>query len=105
MPTGVTSSDGSSDYDTSATYTRLYVVFGHQFESEAYDTPILRQNIENMFETAVQRFNASSRGHAPVKLKFNVLAAGYGEHLFNQIARGIIGADIAVLKRLISTPT
>lgn len=97
-PYGFTDEDWETVSRHKARADRLYVVFGHQFESEAYDTPILRQNIEHMFETAVQRFNASSRGHAPVKLKFNVLAAGYGEHLFNQIARGIIGADIAVFE-------
>jgi hypothetical protein len=75
---------------------RLYVVFGHQFDSASYDTAKLRKNIEKMFELAVQHFDANSRGHVHVKLKFDVLAAGYGEHLFNQIARGIIGADIAV---------
>jgi hypothetical protein len=32
----------------------------------------------------------------PVTLKFKVLGAGYGEHLFNEIARDIISADIAV---------
>jgi hypothetical protein len=29
-------------------------------------------------------------------LEFKSLAAGYGEHLFNKIARDIIGSDIAV---------
>jgi len=97
-PYGFTDEDWETVSRHKARADRLYVVFGHQFESEAYDTATLRQNIEKMFEGAVQRFNESSRGrgHVPVKLKFNVLAAGYGEHLFNQIARGIIGADIAV---------
>ena len=31
-----------------------------------------------------------------VSLHFQPLAAGYGEHLFNEIARDIISADIAV---------
>jgi len=31
-----------------------------------------------------------------VILDFRALAAGYGEHLFNEIARDIISADIAV---------
>jgi hypothetical protein len=51
-----------------------------------------------MFEAAVQRYNSGRRVQTPVKLKFSVLAAGYGEHLFNQIARGIIGSDIAVFE-------
>ncbi|GAG28732.1 unnamed protein product, partial [marine sediment metagenome] len=33
-----------------------------------------------------------------VQLDFNLLAAGYGEHLFNAIAREIIAADIAVFE-------
>ena len=34
----------------------------------------------------------------PVQLDFQSLAAGYGGHLFNKIARDIIGADIAVFE-------
>jgi len=77
---------------------RLYVVLGHQFSSSSYDTDLLRKNIEEMFEQAVARYNDRRRSTTPVKLKFSVLAAGYGEHLFNQIARGIIGADVAVFE-------
>lgn len=97
-PYGFTDEDWETVSRHKARADRLYVAFGHQFESKAYDTAKLRQNIEKLFERAVQRFNERSRGHGhdPVKLRFNVLAAGYGEHLFNQIARGIIGADIAV---------
>jgi hypothetical protein len=52
-----------------------------------------------MFEAAVQRYNNERRhGSAQITLKFTVLAAGYGEHLFNQIARDIIGSDIAVFE-------
>jgi hypothetical protein len=51
-----------------------------------------------MFELAVQRYNDGRRVTTSVKLKFSVLAAGYGEHLFNQIARGIIGSDVAVFE-------
>lgn len=95
-PYGFTDEDWETVSRHKARADRLYVVFGHQFESAAYDTVMLRQNVQKTFEAAVQRFNETSRGHVSVKLKFNVLAAGYGEHLFNQIARGIIGADIAV---------
>jgi hypothetical protein len=35
---------------------------------------------------------------AKISLEFKPLAAGYGEHLFNQITRDIIAADIAVFE-------
>jgi hypothetical protein len=50
-----------------------------------------------MFATAVAAHNESSRVHR-AKLEFQALAAGYGEHLFNKIARDIIAADIAVFE-------
>ena len=37
-------------------------------------------------------------GSLPAKLDFRPLAAGYGEHLFNEIARDIIASDIAVFE-------
>ena len=77
-PYGFTDEDWETVSRHKARADRLYVVFGHQFESEAYDTVKLRQNIQKTFEGAVQRFNERSRGQVPVKLKFSVLAAGYG---------------------------
>jgi hypothetical protein len=50
-----------------------------------------------MFEQAVNRYNAEKAG-ANIQLKFEPLHAGYGEHLFNQIARDIISSDIAVFE-------
>ncbi len=73
----------------------LYVVLGTQFESANYDTQALRTNIEVMFGTAIAAYRAQS-GDAQLSLRFIALAAGYGEHLFNEIARDIIGADVAV---------
>jgi hypothetical protein len=35
-------------------------------------------------------------GRPPVELDFRILKAGYGSHLFNEIAKDIIGADIAI---------
>lgn len=77
---------------------RLYVVLGHQFESTCYETAKLRHNVKEMFTKAVDHHNAKRRTTTPIELKFTVLAAGYGEHLFNDIARGIIGSDIAVFE-------
>ena len=33
-----------------------------------------------------------------IELRFERLSGGYGEHLFNEIARNIIGADVAVFE-------
>ena len=39
-----------------------------------------------------------TREARPFTLEHQELAAGYGEHLFNEIARDIIGADIALFE-------
>lgn len=76
---------------------RLYTVLGHQFKSDYFDSDALRNNIELMLRRAVDRYNAERHG-PPVNLSHRALSAGYGEHLFNDIARDIIGADIAVFE-------
>jgi hypothetical protein len=73
----------------------LYVVLGHQFASGHFVTDQLRTNVRQSFEQAVAEYNASPRA-IQAHLEFTALAAGYGEHLFNDIARDIISADIAV---------
>ena len=75
----------------------LRVVLGCQFVSEHYDSEELRVNVGKMFEQAVDSYNAS-RGALKTNLVYAPLAAGYGEHLFNEIARDIIAADIAVFE-------
>jgi hypothetical protein len=77
---------------------RLYVVLGHQFESTLYGSESLRDNVRKMFEQTVAQYNGRRRLGGPIKLKFAALGAGYGEHLFNQIARDIISSDIAVFE-------
>lgn len=74
---------------------QLIVVMGYQFHSPHYDPGQLQSNIKSMFNEAVVRYNASP-GALSTELSFRPLAAGYGEHLFNEIARDIISADIAV---------
>jgi len=74
---------------------RLYVVLGYQFQSDNYDSENLKRNIENMFSRAVDLYNKLP-GVIKCILDFHPLAAGYGEHLFNEIARDIIAADVAV---------
>lgn len=76
---------------------QLNVVLGYQFASAHYDSRRLRENVEAMFMTAVERYN-STPGAIRAVLSFRQLAAGYGEHLFNEIARDIIASDIAVFE-------
>jgi hypothetical protein len=73
----------------------LRVVFGCQFESQHYDLAILSSNLQSNLERAINEFNKKSNV-TKVALHFQQLTAGYGEHLFNEIAREIISADIAV---------
>jgi len=75
----------------------LYVVLGYQWKSKHFDSTELRRHIEDMFLKAVNDYN-NLPGSFPIRLDFQSLAAGYGEHLFNKIARDIIGADIAVFE-------
>ena len=75
----------------------LNVVLGYQFQSEHYDSESLKANIKAAFSNAVIAYNALP-GAIPASLDFRALSAGYGEHLFNQIARDIISADIAVFE-------
>ncbi len=77
--------------------TVLFVVMGFQFSSQHYDTEGLRSNVEDSFRKALNSYNQRG-GRENVTLDFKPLAAGYGEHLFNQIARDIISADIAVFE-------
>ncbi len=102
-PTPVGSPFGFTDVDWEFVETerrrsnRVKVVFGLQYKSESYDTQKLIDNVKKTFEEAVKEYN-SERGHTPVELQFMTLTAGYGEHLFNKIARDIISSDIAVFE-------
>ncbi len=75
---------------------RLIVVFGHQFESQFYDAGSLASNLEGLFTEALEAANTDLG--TSLSLDFVPLRAGYGEHLFNQIARSIIASDIAVFE-------
>jgi hypothetical protein len=76
--------------------TRLIVVFGHQWASTHFDAGLLRTAIESQFEQAL--VVARAKAKRDVTLDFRLLAAGYCSHLFNEIARDIIAADIAVFE-------
>jgi len=100
-PTPVGSPYGFTDIDweiVSEAKTRsdeIRVVLGHPFESKHFDTEQLKTNVEGMFQKALEDYLKRPTS-IRVTLNFKTLAAGYGEHLFNEIARDIISADIAV---------
>lgn len=75
----------------------LYAVLGYQFDSEYFDGALLCSNVKGMLDRAVKTYN-SKPDTAQRTLKFRALSAGYGEHLFNEIARDIIGSCIAVFE-------
>ena len=75
----------------------LNVVFGLQYKSEYYNTDQLINNIKKHFQKAVEMYD-EKHSKEKITLQFEKLTAGYGEHLFNTIARSIIGSDIAVFE-------
>jgi hypothetical protein len=99
-PTPIGSPYGFTDYDWEIVSTRkndlgtLYVTLGSKFKSEYYDIDMLRKNVCDLFKKSVQKYNEEY--DKDISLDFIILQAGYGEHLFNQIARDIISSDIAV---------
>ncbi|MGA2261263.1 MAG: hypothetical protein ABSH28_07500 [Acidobacteriota bacterium] len=96
-PYGFTDEDWETVSERKGQAGRLYAVSGHQFESRFFDTAMLRHNIEAMLRRAVEAYNGDP-SRRPLSLEYRSLSAGYGEHLFNEIARDIIGADIAVFE-------
>ena len=75
----------------------LNVVFGLQYQSDDYNTEQLINNIKGHFQKTVEMYN-EKHPNEKITLQFEKLAGGYGEHLFNAIARSIIGSDIAVFE-------
>lgn len=94
-PYGFTDNDWEIVSERKSKGNTLNVVMGYQFKSEHYDGNLLKENVEKMFQKAVDKYNGKS-GSIRVTLEFTPLAAGYGEHLFNEIARDVISADIAI---------
>jgi hypothetical protein len=94
-PYGFTDEDWEVVAEQKTSPDQLFCVLGHQFESEHFSANDLRINIGSMLQRAVDLYNAQHRGFALI-LGYKPLTAGYGEHLFNEIARDIIGADVAV---------
>lgn len=73
---------------------KLAVIFGCQWDSTHYDTDKLIHALTEEFRRALEESSAAGR----LTLDFKPLKAGYGEHLFNQIARSIIAADIGIFE-------
>jgi hypothetical protein len=73
----------------------LKVVLGHPWESEHFDVAALKANLETQFADVLAAYE-SEPGSDAAALDFVPLKGGYGEHLFNEIARDIISADIAI---------
>lgn len=102
-PVPVGSPFGFTDEDWELVATRkgsaqvLNVVVGYQFQSEFYDSTALLSHLEKQFTLALQAY-ALGPDAIPATLHFQGLSAGYGEHLFNEIARDIIASDIAVFE-------
>jgi len=96
-PYGFTDIDWEYISDRKNRGDELNVVLGFQFQSDHYDATALQKNVNDAFAKAVDEYNRQP-GAIPVSLRFQSLAAGYGEHLFNEIARDIIAADIAVFE-------
>ncbi|GJM08444.1 MAG: hypothetical protein DHS20C11_07200 [Lysobacteraceae bacterium] len=94
-PYGFTDHDWEIVAQAKGNSRQLNVVLGYQFVSDHYDSDQLKVNLEDMFKGAVDSYQAKP-GALKFSLNFRALAAGYGEHLFNEIARDIIAADIAI---------
>ncbi len=94
-PYGFTDQDWETVAELKSETSKISVVFGYAFKSENYDTDKLKENVESTFIRAVGVYNQKG-GALRIGLNFNTLSAGYGEHLFNEIVRNIISADIAV---------
>lgn len=94
-PYGFTDEDWEIVTERKSNLNEVRVVLGCPFQSTHFDVNQLRTNIREMFQKAVEEYNQQPNA-IQVSLVFDALAAGYGEHLFNEIARDIISADIAV---------
>lgn len=96
-PYGFRDEDWEAVAEAKSNTHQLRVVMGYQFRSDHYDSAQLKRHIRSMFEEAVAEYRAKP-GAIPIELDFRPLEAGYGEHLFNEIARDVISADIAVFE-------
>lgn len=61
---------------------RLIVVFGHQWESQHFDSEVLRAHVRAMMQKAIEEATADIPGRPSVALDYRPLKAGYGSHVF-----------------------
>jgi hypothetical protein len=95
-PYGFTSSDWEHCASKQNDKNTLNVVLGSKFESTFFTLVNLQHNVELMFRQSLERYNRE-KGTTKT-LHFICLHGGYGEHLFNEIARDIISSDVAVFE-------
>nr|WP_319372832.1 hypothetical protein [uncultured Methanobacterium sp.] len=96
-PYGFTEDDWESATLMKKDQNHLNVVFGLQYESNYYNTDQIIKVMKEHFGESIVNFN-SKNDDMQVELTFEKLTAGFGEHLFNNIARKIIGSDIAIFE-------
>ncbi len=96
-PYGFTDHDWEFVADRKNNKEILFVTLGYQFESDYYNSDQLVEKVNTMFQEAIDEYNQLA-GSIPISLHYQPLYAGYGEHLFNQIARDIISSDISVFE-------
>jgi len=101
-PYGFTAHDWELVSSRKSDLSTLYVVLGTKFDSSYYDTMALRQNILELVQRGVKKYNDVY--NSEISLEYIILKAGFGEHLFNQIARDIISSDIAIFETSDLTP-
>jgi len=96
-PDGFTEEDWEAVSLQKETDRILYVVLCMPFESNYYDSDALVHNFQAIFQSAAKQYNDKNK-NVEITLQFEKLTAGLGEHLFNRIARSIIGSDMAVFE-------
>jgi hypothetical protein len=69
-----------------------------------YNTNKLIKNIENYFESAIEKFRTNFPDEDNIELNFKKLKSDLGGHVFNGIAESIIGSDITVFEVSDSNP-
>src|SRR5919197_4853471 len=97
-PYGFTDEDWEIVLERKNNQTKLFVVLGYQFQSSYYHSKKLKENIKRIFENVMATYAQNHPDLPKVDLVFKALSAGYGGHLFNEIARDIISSDIAVFE-------
>lgn len=75
---------------------KVFIVFGYQFESQYYDSSELRKNISARLSRLQNLF--SDLDGLDFSLEFRPLKGGLGKHVFEDILVDIASADIAIFE-------